>query len=435
MFLRASLLMPCFGFMVCIAVSSAEAQEWPQWRGPNRDARAADFKAPESWPEQLTQKWKVEVGNGVATPALVDGKLYVFARQEGNEVLMCLDAANGKEVWKQGSPAAPVGGPARQFPGPRSSPTVAEGKVVTIGVEGILSCHDAASGKQLWRHDEFKGNVPRFATSSSPIVTDGLCIAQLGGSDGGGILACDLETGKEKWKWTGDGAAYGSPVLTAIDDAKVIVAPTSDNMVALDVAKGSMLWKIEYSQGRYNAATPMVDDGTLIFAGPESGITAEQLALKDGKLEAKDLWRNTDSSVQFNTPVLKDGLLYGLSTANDVFCIDQKTGETLWSKPLDATAAAGASQDSGRSRGGRGRSRGGRRGGGGRGYGSIVDAGSVLFALTPAGKLTVFKPSRKGLERVADYTVAEGGTYAYPVIAGNRIFIKDEDSVASWSIP
>jgi outer membrane protein assembly factor BamB len=305
---------------------------------------------------------------------------------------------------------------------------------VTIGVEGILSCHDASSGKQLWRHDEFKGNVPRFATSSSPIVTDGLCIAQLGGSDGGGILACDLETGKEKWKWTGDGAAYGSPVLTAIGDTKVIVAPTNDHMVALDVAKGSLLWQIEYSQGRYNAATPMVDEGTLIFAGPESGLTAEQLALKDAKLEAKDLWRNTDNSVQFNTPVLKDGLLYGLSTSNDVFCIDRKTGETLWSKPLDESAAAGASQDSGRSRGGRGRSRGGRRGGGGGGYGSIVDAGSVLFALTPAGKLTVFKPGRKGLERVADYTVAGGGTYAYPVIAGNRIFIKDEDSVTSWSI-
>src|SRR5882672_3484243 len=75
------------------------AQDWPQWRGANRDAKAADFKAPKNWPKELTQKWKVTVGEGVATPSLVGDKLYVFSRQEGNEVIRCLNVADGKELW------------------------------------------------------------------------------------------------------------------------------------------------------------------------------------------------------------------------------------------------------------------------------------------------------------------------------------------------
>ncbi len=436
MVLRIRTIMLRFGLLAFMALPVVEAQDWPQWRGPNRDAKVADFKAPASWPKQLTQKWKVEVGDGVSSPALVGGKLYVIARQDGNEVIRCLDAATGKDIWQQKYAAAPVRGPASRFTGPRSSPTVADGKVVTLGVEGVLSCYDAASGKQIWQHEDFKGNVPRFATASSPIVVDGLCIAQLGGSSGGGVVAYDLATGKEKWKWTGNGPAYGSPVLATFGGTKAIITPTNDNMVALDAATGNLLWQIDYSQGRYNAATPMVNGDTLIFAGPERGMTAEKLVMKDGKLAAEELWRNTDNSVQFNTPVLKGGFLYGLSTSDSVFCVNAESGATTWSSPL-AESGGGSSAGGSREgeRGGRG-GRGGRgsRGGGRGGYGSIVDAGSVLFALTPAGQLTVLGPSKEKLERLASYKVAEGSTYAHPVLAGNRIFIKDGDSVTLWTI-
>jgi hypothetical protein len=259
----------------------------------------------------------------------------------------------------------------------------------------------------------------------------GLCIAQLGGSDGGGIVAYDLATGNEKWKWTGNSPAYGSPVLAALGGKKVIIAPTDDNMVALDTADGKLLWETEYSQGRYNAATPIVDGDTLIFAGPERGMTAETLVLEDGKLTVKDLWRNTDHSVQFNTPVLKDGLLFGLSNRDAVFCVDAKSGATLWPEPPSGESGE-SSGERGRGRGGRG-SRGGRGGGGG-GYGSVVDAGAVLFTLTRTGKLQVLAPSKEKLEPIASYQVADGGTYAYPVIAGSRIFIKDASSVTLWTV-
>src|SRR5207244_8749240 len=106
-------------------------------------------------------------------------------------------------------------------PGPRSSPTVADGKVITLGVRSILSCFDAASGKLLWRKDQ--SGWPQFFVSSSPIVVDGLCIAQLGSDKKGAMLAYDLNTGAEKWKWTGDGSAYASAELLTVDGVKAIV--------------------------------------------------------------------------------------------------------------------------------------------------------------------------------------------------------------------
>src|SRR5262249_28733898 len=129
----------------------ALAQDWPQWRGPNRDARATGFKAPKAWPTALTQKWKVTVGDGVATPALVGDRLYVFSRQSDEEVIRCLKTEDGKEVWAQKNKASAISGPARGFPGPRCSPVVADGKVVTLGVHGSLACFEADSGKALWR--------------------------------------------------------------------------------------------------------------------------------------------------------------------------------------------------------------------------------------------------------------------------------------------
>src|SRR6185369_9222307 len=133
----------------CLAstmASGAWAQDWPQWRGPDRDGKASGFTAPKTWPKELTQKWKVTVGDGVATPALVGDRLYVFSRQDGEEVLRCLKADSGNEVWAQKYKAATIGGPPRDFPGPRCSPVVADGKVATLGVHGILACYEAESG-------------------------------------------------------------------------------------------------------------------------------------------------------------------------------------------------------------------------------------------------------------------------------------------------
>jgi outer membrane protein assembly factor BamB len=387
---------------------AARGDDWPQWRGPNRDAKVTGFKAPATWPNELTKKWKQTVGEGVSTPALVGDRLYVFSRQEGKEVTRALDANTGKEIWKDQYEAQGATGPASGFSGPRASPTVADGKVVTLGVRGALSCLDAATGKMIWRKDDFK-SWPRFFSSSSPIVTDGLVIAQLGGESKGGVVAYDLATGAERWKWTDDGTAYASPSLLTVDGTKVVVAETERQIVGVGLADGKLVWKTPYplsGKGRgYNASTPTPDGQTLIYAGAGRGTKAVRLEKSADGLAAKELWANSETSVQFNTPVVKDGLVFGISDRDNLFCIT-KDGKTAWTSPIKGT----------------------------RGYGSVVDVGPTLIALTPAGELTVFAPSDKEFKELAKYKVADGGTYAYPVIAGNRIYVKDKDGVTLWTI-
>jgi outer membrane protein assembly factor BamB len=394
--------------VMLLCASYVCAQDWPQWRGPHRDAKANGFQAPKTWPKELTQKWKVKVGEGVATPALVGDKLYVFSREGGDEVTRCLDAVTGRELWQDKYEAPAVRGAAARFPGTRCSPAVTDGKVVTLGVGGTLSCLDAARGNKLWRKNDFKGSLPRFFTSSSPIIVDGLCVAQLGGERSGGIVAYDLATGNEKWKWTGDGTAYASPVLDTVEGTKEIVAETAANIVGIGVADGKLLWKTPFKV-RYNACTPIVDGSTIIYSGSGGGTNAVKVEKQSEGLAAKELWSNKEDAVQFNTPVLKNGLLFGISADNKLFCINAKDGKTAWTEPAPA---------SGRNRG----------------YGSVVDAGSVLLALTPAAQLIVFEPSDKQFKQVASYKVADGDTYAYPVVAGKRVFVKDRESLILWTI-
>ena len=226
--------------LVVCSIALAPAQNWSQWLGENRDGKAG-FTPPKTWPKELAEKWKVTVGDGVATPSLVGDKLYVFSRQDGGEILRCLDAVTGEELWKsEKQDVLPANGPAQGFSGPRSSPTVADGKVVTLGLRGAVTCYDAATGKQLWRKEDFKGSLPRFFTSASPIVADGMCVAQLGGNESGGVVVYDLSTGDEKWKWAGDGPSYASTMLMTVAGTKMVIAETDKKIVGLGLKDGKL---------------------------------------------------------------------------------------------------------------------------------------------------------------------------------------------------
>ncbi|MHC4172715.1 MAG: PQQ-binding-like beta-propeller repeat protein [Planctomycetota bacterium] len=397
------------GCVILISATCVFAQDWPQWRGPNRDGKVSGFTAPQQWPNELTEKWKTTVGAGNATPALMGEKLYVFTRQGEDEVALCLDAANGKELWKDKYAAQEVTGAARRHPGPRSSPTVADGKVVTLGVGGVLSCLDAATGKVVWRKDPFPKVVPKFFAAMSPIIVDGMVIAHLGGQGNGAIIAYDLATGDEKWRWADEGPDYGSPALLTVAGTKQIVTPTEKSIVGISVSDGKLLWQLTSVPPRraYNAATPIVDGQTVIYAAKGRGTKAVKIEKQADGFVAKELWSNPELGVQFNTQVLKDGLLFGLSDGGNLFCINAQTGQTAWTDTVQ------------RDRGG---------------FAAILDAGSVLLALPSNSELIVLKPDGKGHSEISRYKVAETPSYAHPIISGNRVFIKDQESVTMFRI-
>ncbi|MBE3068802.1 MAG: PQQ-binding-like beta-propeller repeat protein [Planctomycetes bacterium] len=393
--------------VILVGATCACAQDWPQWRGANRDGKVTGFTAPQTWPKELTQKWKATVGSGDATPALVGDKLYVFARQGEDEVALCLSAADGKEVWRDKYAAQAVTGAAAKHPGPRSSPTVADGKVVTLGVGGVLSCLDAATGKVLWRNEEFTKAVPQFFTAMSPIVVDGLCIAHLGGKGAGALVAFDLASGSQKWTWAGDGPAYASPVLLTVDGSKQIVVQTEKSVVGVGAADGKLLWQVASPpQGRaFNSASPIVDGTTVFYTGQGSGTKAVKVEKQADGFAAKELWSNADLGTGFNTPVLKDGMLYGISDKGNLFCMNAQNGQAAWTdaKRLDR-------------------------------FGAILDAGACLLALPGNSELIALKPNDKQCEELARIKVSDTPTYAHPVVAGNRIFIRDQDAVTLWTI-
>ena len=141
-------------------------RDWPQWRGPNRDGAVAAFTAPQQWPEQLVQRWKVEVGLGYATPLVVGNRVYMFSRAGDNETMSALDAGTGKELWQTGYPAPFTmhSAAVAHGPGPKSTPVLANGKLFAIGMTGVVTAFDAATGKQLWQ----KPGSPRGADVYEP---------------------------------------------------------------------------------------------------------------------------------------------------------------------------------------------------------------------------------------------------------------------------
>ncbi|MCX5646571.1 MAG: PQQ-like beta-propeller repeat protein [Phycisphaerae bacterium] len=399
------------GIVILVGMSSVLAQDWPQWRGPNRDDKLNGFAAPQSWPKELKQKWKVTVGVGDSSPALVGDKLYAFGRQEANEVISCIDAVSGKVLWQEIYPAQfVVTGPSSRHPGTRSSPIVVEGKLCVLGVGGILSCLDAATGKVLWRKQsaaDYLDTAYQFESSMSPMVVHGMCIVYVGGKGQGSLIAFDLASGQAKWKYTGDAPAPSSPVVATIEGTRQIVTINEKEVIGVSLADQTLLWQVPFKARPVNTTTPVIDGQTVYVTGQGMGTLAIKVAKKDGKFTAEPMWTNSDTQAgsTFTTPVLRDGLLFGFA-ATKLNCLDAKTGRVLWADTANRGQGA-----------------------------AIVDAGSCLIALTVNGELSVYLPSDKQYTELAHYKVGDPEIWAHPVIAGKSIFIRDKESVTLWTIP
>ena len=390
-------------------LAQSNSQDWPQFRGPNRDGAVASFAEPKTWPDKLTQRWKVDVGEGHASPILVGGRLHTFTRQGANEVMQALDAATGKVIWQTRYAAPVTVNPAAQAhgPGPKSTPTFANGRLYTLGMGGIVTAFDAASGKQLWQKPG-TSILPLYGTSASPLVDRGLVIVHVGGNDKGALTAFDAETGSLKWAWGGDGPSYASPLVADIEGVRQIITLTQDNVVGVSAADGRLLWrrpfKTEYTQ---NIINPLLAGNTVIVAGYQVPTAAFRLVKKGEQWTTENAWENAGVSLYMANGVLVGDALFALSHRNrgQYVLVDVKSGKTIWTgMPRQAENAA------------------------------IVRAGNTVFALEDDAELVVGRVNAGAFQEIKRYTVANGATWAQPVISGNRVFVKDVSTIAMWTI-
>ncbi|HKY23017.1 MAG TPA: PQQ-binding-like beta-propeller repeat protein [Vicinamibacterales bacterium] len=398
-----------FAAMSAVPVAQNQGPDWPQWRGPRRDGTLTSFVEPKVWPEMLTQRWKITVGEGYATPIFVGDRVYQFSRQGENEVMRAVDAATGKVVWEKryAAPFEMTSGTRRHGPGPKSTPTYADGRVFTLGMSSIVTAWDAATGKELWRKPG--GTVqPNFHTAMSPLVDRGLMILHVGGHNNGALTAFDPATGAEKWTWAGDGPAYGSPIILEIGGTRQVIVFSQRNLIGVNAANGQLLWSTPYeSRSTTNSITPLVYGNTLIVSGQGKPLAAYAISNKGGQWAAEVAWENPQLGMSFSNAVLVGDAVFSMSPQNSgqFFWADAKTGKTLWtSDPRQAGNAA------------------------------ITRYGDLLFVLKEDGQLIVARANTARFEPLKTYTVATSATWAPPVISGNRIFVKDAETLALWTL-
>jgi len=415
----ARVLTCCSAITVLLAMSAAalaQTPQWSQWRGPARDGSASSFTAPTAWPAQLTKRWQVAVGLGHASPVVSGNRVVVHARQGTREQVTAYDLQTGKQLWQDGveAPYTMNSAALGHGPGPKSTPSIADGRVFTLGISGIISAHDLATGKLLWRKNAPPA-PPEFGTATSPIVDGSTVIAFLGGpstalrtsSSGGALTAMDAATGTVKWRWGGDGPGYASPIVATLAGTRQVITQSQNKLVGVDAAGGQLLWEVAlktpYEQ---NSVTPMVVGDLLISAGLENPTMAYRVAKTGTRWTITPAWRNEDVAMYMSSPAVSGTAIYGMSTKNrgQFFAIDAASGKTLWmGKGREAENA------------------------------SIVRAGDHLLMSTTNSELIVAKANPARFEEVKRYTLAESAMWAHPAFAGRTIIVKDVNNLIAWT--
>jgi outer membrane protein assembly factor BamB len=380
--------------------------DWPQWRGPTRDG-VVSAALPTRWPEALKKRWERPVGTGHASPAVSRNRVVVIAREGDQEIVRALDLASGRELWRATYPAPFTVNPAAQShgAGPKSTPAIAGGRVFTLGIGGVLSAFDLDKGKLLWRVAA-PAVLPEYGTATSPLVDGSSVIAHLGGYRDGALTSFDAATGKPRWQWTGDGPAYGSPIVATFGGVRQVITQTQKLLVGLNASTGALLWQMPFTTDfDQNAFTPVVFKDLLIVGGIDWPLTAIRLRVADGKWTGDTAWTNAQTPMFMSSPVVISGTIYGLTmrSRGQFVAIDAASGKTLWNTQ-------------------------GREGE----NASILGSPSWLLASTTDGNLVVARANPRKYEEVRRYQIAQSAVWAHPAITGSAIIVKDVDKVICW---
>jgi outer membrane protein assembly factor BamB len=387
----------------CTAAQRAP-RDYPQWRGWHSDGSASAFVEPKAWPEALTRRWKVDVGEGYATPLVIGSHVYAFTRVDGRETMTALDARSGRILWRTSyaAPYTPGRPAAAHGAGPKATPLFHEGTLFTVGISGIVSAIDAADGTLRWQTPA-PVEAPYFGAAASPVGAPGVVIVHPGNY--GPLTAFDVRTGVTTWIAGGDGG-FSSPIVATLHGVSQVISTTQKSVIGVATADGHLLWQYPFA-GASGATTPVIHGDTVIVSGLNLGVEAFRPTRRDGGWTTTPVWQTKDVSMYVSNPVVVGDTVFGLShrAGGQFFALDVATGQLRWlGLPRQAANTA------------------------------IVKAGDLLFLLNDDGELIVAKGNRTRFEPLRRYTVADSATWAQPAISGNRFFVKDVSSLALWTM-
>ena len=426
-------------------LSTATAEDWPQWQGPDRNAISKETGLLQEWPKGGPPlAWKIKgLGGGDSAPAIAAGKLFGMSIRGDQEVVWALSETDGKELWvaKLG-PAVQQRMP-QSKEGPGGTPTVDGKQLYVLGMGGHLACLQIANGKVVWEKDltkEFGGQIPMWSYRESPLVDGNKLICTPGGPEAT-LVALDKKTGKTIWKSKlpapenpspvasddapkkpggrgrggkgGSGAAYASPIAIDFEGQREYVQLTSKALIGVAAADGKFLWRFDRpaNPNGINCTTPLYHDG-FVFASSAYGAGGGVVKLskeETGGVRAKQVFFSSKMQNHHGGVILHDGALYGANGGNGggfITCLDFQTGEVLWTSRKAAK-------------------------------GSVAFADGRIYYRTEDGTLLLIEPNKKeyverGRFEQPDRTNLPA--WAHPVIANGKLYVRDQDALFCYDI-
>jgi outer membrane protein assembly factor BamB len=393
--------------MVAVAICGLRADDWPQWRGPARDGISRETNLLREWPEGGPRKlWSTDgLGQGFSTVSVIGKRIYTTGVVDGVGTLVAIQD-DGKIIGKYayGSDSVDGGG----YPGSRSTPTVADGRIFVMSGTGNLTCFDETSGQTLWQVDTFAafgGRQLRWNVAESVLVDGKRVICTPGGPEAL-LVALDVATGKPVWRTSGldSLSAYCSPILVQHNGQRLILTMVEYGAIGLDADSGKLLWKSAH-KNKYSvdAASPVYAGGRVIFSSGYGQGTEMLKIAADGKSIAA-AWQQKGLDNHHGGIVLLDGNLYGTNDRGLV-CLDATTGTERW---IETKA----------------------------GKGSITVADGMIYAYSEKGQVNLFKPGPTGAAVQGSFAVTEGSKqhWAHPVVANGRLYIRHGNVLMAYDV-
>lgn len=334
------------------ATAAASADDWPQWRGLQRDGIWRETGILQSFPTNgLKVLWRVPAGVGFSSPVVAQGKVYLHesfvTHTNARESVRCFDAATGKAIWTHAYAVTyPEYGadPAHPF-GPAATPVVAHGKIYTLGRMSQLLCLDAQTGRVLWSHDlpkEYNTTEDLRGFNSSLLVESNLVIIAIARSPEVSMVAFDKDSGRQVWEALDEIPSNTSPIAIEAAGRRQLIVWANKSVAALDPPTGRILWRHNVaSSGNYVVPTPVWKGDFLLLDGL-------MMRLHTDKPGASVLWPEDTRPVHIHlsdtsTPLLQDGLVFSPTTKGHLVCREAATGKFLWQADQVSESKSGPS--------------------------------------------------------------------------------------------